>query len=59
MGFTTDHCVAETMDSLLKYGYEVILVQEATATFSHKTQLKMEEKYPTISVDELIVEIQR
>ena len=58
MGFTTDHCVAETMDSLVKYGYEVILVKEATATFSHKVQLKTEEKYRTISVDELVAEIQ-
>ncbi len=57
MGFTTDHCVAETMDSLLKYGYEVILVQDATATFSHKVQLKTEEKYGSIAVDELVSKI--
>jgi len=57
MGFTTDHCVAETIDSLLKFGYEVVLIKDATATFKHKIQLKMEERYNTITVDELISKI--
>ena len=57
MGFTTDHCVAETIDSLLKFGYEVVLIKDASATFKNKVQLKMEEKYNTITVDELISKI--
>jgi len=54
MGFTTDHCVAETIDSLLKLGYIVILIKDATATFKHSTQFKMEKKYQSISVNQLI-----
>jgi len=57
MGFTTDHCVAETIDSLLKFGYEVILIKDASATFKNKVQLKMEDKYNTITVNELISKI--
>ena len=57
MGFTTDHCVAETIDSLLKFGYEVILIKDASATFKNKVQLKMEDKYNTITVNELISNI--
>jgi len=57
MGFTTDHCVAETIDALVRFGYEVILIKDATATFKNKTQLKMEKKYSTITVDELMAKI--
>ena len=35
-GFTTDHCVAETMDTLLSEGYECILVSDCTATRNRK-----------------------
>ena len=59
MGFTTDHCVAETTDSLLKFGYEVILIKDASATFKNKVQLKMEDKYNTIRVNELISKINK
>jgi len=59
MGFTTDHCVAETIDSLLKFGYEVILINDASATFKNKVQLKMEEKYNIITVNELISKIKQ
>ncbi len=57
MGFTTDHCVAETIDSLVKFGYEVILIKDASATFKNKVQIKMENRYNTISVNELISKI--
>ena len=58
MGFTTDHCVAETIDSLVKYGYEVILIEDASATFKNSIQLKVEDKYNTIHSSELIRTIQ-
>ena len=58
MGFTTDHCVAETIDSLLKFGYKVILIKDASATFKNSVQLKMEDKYNTIGSGELILKIQ-
>lgn len=58
MGFTTDHCVAETIDSLLKLGYKVILIKDASATFKHSVQLKMEDKYDTIDSNKLIAKIQ-
>ena len=57
MGFTTDHCVAETIDSLVKFGYEVVLIKDASATFKNKVQLKMEDKYDSITVDELMSKI--
>ena len=58
MGFTTDHCVAETIDSLTQLGYEVVLIGDVTATFTHAKQLKMEERYETISSSELIEKIE-
>ena len=57
MGFATDHCVAETIDSLVKFGYEVVLIKDASATFKNKVQLKMEDKYDSITVDELVSKI--
>lgn len=57
MGFTTDHCVAETMDSLIKLGYETILISDATATIFHSSQLKIENKYNSISSCNLIESI--
>jgi len=53
IGFTTDHCVAETMDSLTNLGFNAILVSDATATILSSTQVKMENKYNSISSDEL------
>jgi len=57
MGFTTDHCVAETIDSLILAGYEMVLISDATATFKHATQCKMEHKYVTINSSVLIENI--
>ena len=58
MGFTTDHCVAETIDSLLKLGYKVILIKDASATFKNRVQLKVENKYNIIDTSKLIAKIQ-
>ena len=57
MGFTTNHCVAETIDSLVEFGYEVVLIKDATATFKNNIQLRMEDKYDSITVDELVSKI--
>ncbi len=57
MGFTTDHCVAETIDSLLKFGYEAVLIKDVSATFKNKVQFRVEDKYNSITVNELISKI--
>lgn len=54
MGFTTDHCVAETMDTLVSEGYECILVSDCTATRNSKLQKKIEDKFNHISSKQLI-----
>jgi len=59
MGFTTDHCVTETIDSLMVLGYEVVLVSDATATFKHATQRKIEERYTSIDSNSLIESVRR
>ena len=57
IGFTTDHCVAETMDTLLSDGYECILISDCTATRNSKLQKKIEDKYTSITSKQLIDEI--
>ncbi len=57
VGFTTDHCVAETMDTLISDGYECILVSDCTATRSSKGQKKMEAKYRHVTSGQLIEEM--
>jgi len=42
-----------------KFGYNVILIKDASATFKHKVQLKMEDKYNTITINELISKIKK
>ncbi len=58
IGFTTDHCVAETMDTLLSDGYECILVSDCTATRNSRLQQKMEDKYMSIKSKPLAGEIE-
>lgn len=58
IGFTTDHCVAETMESLTKLGFKTILVSDATATIFYSAQVKMEKKYNSISSEKLKNSIQ-
>ena len=57
IGFTTDHCVAETMDTLLSNGYECILVSDCTATRNSKLQQKIENKYLSIESKQIIEKI--
>ena len=53
-GFTTDHCVKETMDSLIKKGYKCIMVSDCTATRNKKLQNKIEQNFEIISSNDLI-----
>ncbi len=57
VGFTTDHCVAETMDTLISDGYECILVSDCTAARNSKIQQKTENKYTSIKSKQIIEEI--
>jgi len=57
VGFTTDHCVAETMDTLISDGYECILVSDCTAARNSKIQQKIENKYTSIKSRQIIEEI--
>ena len=53
-GFTTDHCVKETMNSLINKGYKCILVSDCTASRSQKLQKKIEQQFEIISSIALI-----
>lgn len=46
-GFTTDHCVKETMNSLISKGFNCIMVSDCTATKSNKLQNKIETEFVT------------
>jgi len=56
-GFTTDHCVKETMNSLLKQEYKCILISDCTAARNKKLQTKTEQQFEVISSKELIVKL--
>jgi len=53
-GFTTDHCVAETMETLISKGYDCVLISDCTAARSAKLQQKIEAKYSCITSEQLI-----
>ena len=44
-GFTTSHCVKETMDSLIQKWFDCVLVSDCTADMSNKLQNKIEKKF--------------
>ena len=48
-GFTTDHCVKETMISLIEKGFNCVLVSDCTATKNKKLQKKIEKEFTVIS----------
>lgn len=56
-GFTTDHCVKETMDFLIEKGYICILVSDCTATRNQKLQNKIEQNFEIISSTKLMEEL--
>jgi len=53
-GFTTDHCVRETMNSLMYKGFDCIMVSDCTATKSNKLQRQIESELAAITSDQLI-----
>ena len=57
-GFTTDHCVKETMNSLIEEGYKCIMVSDCTAARNKKIQTKIEQHFEIISSKELIKVLQ-
>jgi len=56
-GFTTDHCVKETMNSLNEKGFECIMVSDCTATKNNKLQKKIENEFTIITSEQLIDKI--
>jgi len=58
-GFTTDHCVKETMNSLIDKGFKCILVSDCTATKNNKLQKKIEKEFEITSSKQLIQEIKK
>ncbi len=57
-GFTTDHCVAETMDTLISDGYNCVMVANCTTAHNNKTQKKIENKYASVNSQDVINEIE-
>ncbi len=53
-GFTTDHCVKDTMNSLIKKGFKCVMVSDCTATKNNKLQKKIEDEFTIIQSKELI-----
>jgi len=58
VGFTTDHCVAETMDTLISDGYNCVMVANCTAARNKKIQKKIETKYAFVNSQDVIGEIE-
>jgi len=56
-GFTTDHCVKETMNSLIEKGFECIMLSDCTATKNNKLQKKIENEFTIITSEQLIDKI--
>ncbi len=44
-GFTTDQCVAKTMDTMLKKGFDAYLVSDCTATLNSFLQKRTEKRF--------------
>ncbi|MEN0049882.1 MAG: cysteine hydrolase [Bacteroidota bacterium] len=56
-GFTTEHCVEMTMNTLKEKGYNCILISDCTATKSKRLQSKVEKRNIVIKSNDLINEI--
>ena len=56
-GFTTDHCVKETMNSLIDKGFECMMVSDCTATKNNKLQKKIENEFAIVTSEQLIDKI--
>jgi len=57
-GFTTDHCVKETMNSLIEKGFKCFMVSDCTATKNNKLQKKVENEFSIITSKNLIEKLQ-
>jgi len=55
-GFTTDHCVKETMNSLISKGFNCIMVYDCTATKNSKLQKKIEKEFEIMLSKQVIKE---
>ena len=53
-GFTTDQCVARTMKSLSREGFRCFLASDASATIFRRQQKRVEARFPSLPVAELI-----
>lgn len=53
-GFTTDHCVKETMDTLIEKGYKCYLVSDCTAARNSKLQEQIERQFDTVNSYEVM-----
>ncbi len=53
-GFTTDHCVKETMNSLIHKGFECYMLADCTAAKNNRVQKKTESEFRIITSKELI-----
>ncbi len=53
-GFTTDHCVKETMNSLIDKGFNSVMISDCTATKNNKLQKKIEKEFETLTSIETI-----
>ena len=58
-GFTTDHCVKETMNSLMEKGFNCIMISDCTATKNRKLQMKIESELEHIKSEEAIQRLQK
>jgi len=56
-GFTTDHCVKETMNSLINKGYRCIMISDCTATKNSTLQKKIESEFTVLTSNLLIKKI--
>jgi len=56
-GFTTDHCVKETMNSLIEKGFECVMISDCTATKNNRLQKKIENEFTIITSEQLIEKI--
>lgn len=53
-GFTTDHCVKDTMKSLIEKGFDPVMVSDCTATRSDRLQARIEGQFRTIDSRTLV-----
>lgn len=52
-GFTTDHCIKETYDSLSNKGFKCVIADDCTATLSRKKQNQIKSFYPLLSNEDI------